>query len=65
MLPVGVSHNQQSELRAEAQENEPIFLLGMIGIVLESSIFVRKRAGGLLKRNPMLALILSILPFVP
>jgi len=60
-----MSYNQDPELCAKTQENEPILMLRMIGIMLQSSIFIGKSSGCFLKRNSMLALVLSILSAVP
>jgi hypothetical protein len=60
-----VRHNQNPELGAKSQEHEPILLLGMVGIMFQSSVFIGKSSGCFLKRNPVLAEILSIFSAIP
>src|SRR5437879_2607968 len=65
MCAVRMDDDEHSKGGAQAEQNEPIFIPGVIGIVEEASVLVTKDRPGFLECDPMLALILGVLPMVP
>src|SRR6266480_1332894 len=62
---VRMDDDKHSKGSAQAEQNEPIFIPGVVGIVKEASVLVSKDGPGFLECDPMLALILGVLPMVP
>src|SRR5205807_1279841 len=62
---VRMDDDKHSKGGAQAEQNEPIFIPGVVGIVEEASVLVSKDRPGFLEGDPMLALILGVLPMVP
>ena len=62
---VRVHDDKHSKGRAQAEQNEPIFVPGMVGIVEKEGVLVSEDGPGFLECDPMLALILGVLPMVP
>ena len=58
-------HDKQTKLSAKAKQDKSIFILRVIGIVLQPGVLVGKRCGCFFKGNTMLTLISSILPIIP
>ena len=58
-------HDQQAKLGAEAKQDKSIFILRVIGIVLQPCVLIGKRGGRFFEGNTMFAQIVSILPIIP
>ena len=61
-----MADDKQPQNGAEAEKDETILLLGMIGIVDQQGVLVGKYRGGFLKVNPVLAAVgfaLGLIPF--
>lgn len=56
---------EQSELNAETQKNEAIFIIGMLGIRDDPCVVIEKRGFSLVKGNAMLLQVLGSFPSVP
>jgi len=65
LCAVRMDDDKHSKGGAQAEQNEPIFIPGVVGIVEEASVLVSKDRPGFLECDPMLALILGVLPMVP
>jgi len=60
-----MAHDQRSELRAQAQEEEAIFLGRMLWIAEQQSAVVRENARCLFEGDSMFPEILLSLPIIP
>jgi hypothetical protein len=60
-----MAHNEQSGNCAESQEEEAVFVFGMLGIMHEQSVVVAEYSLALFKRNTMLPLVAGAFSFVP
>ena len=65
VLLVAVTDDQDTEHKADAEHNEPILLLRMIGIEETDRVLVEEDRPGFLERHLVLSLILAVLPLVP
>lgn len=63
--PVAVHDHEYTQNAAQAKENEALFLVGVIGIVDQTSSFVRKDGLRLLEGHAMLLLVRARLGGVP
>lgn len=64
-FPVAVAHDQNSELKTHPQQDEPVFLLRMVGIEIDHRILVVERRLRLLEGDSVLPSIGQILAGVP
>lgn len=63
-----MSDDEHPQRRTEAEQNEPILALGMIGISNQKGVIIRENGRGLFKRDAMLPAVggvLSLVPFKP
>lgn len=60
-----MAHNEQSKLQAEAEEDETIFILGMVGVGKEPGILIKEDRSGLLERDTVPRAIKAALRLIP
>ena len=60
-----MADDQQSQNGAEAEKDETILLLGMIGVVDQQGTLIGKYRGGFLEVNPVLAAVGFALGLIP
>ena len=60
-----MTYDERSQRAAKPEKDESFFLLGMIGVGDQQRVLIEKHSLGLLKRYPVLTLIVRILAFVP
>jgi hypothetical protein len=65
VLPVAMGYDQHPKSKTESQQQEAVFLVGMIGIEIEFGVIVEENGLRLLERYAVLAPILSPLLLVP
>ena len=62
---VAVTDDQHSQRGAHPQQHKPFLSARRVWIILEECPIVEKHRLGFFERNPVLALVLSVLPLVP
>jgi hypothetical protein len=60
-----VADDEHPQRRAEAEQNEPILALGMIGISNQKRILIRESGGSFFKRDAVLPAVGGVLSLVP
>lgn len=60
-----MADDQCSEMRAEAQKYESLFVVGVVRVIDEQGVIVCKRGFGFFERNAVLALVRFVLFCVP
>ena len=60
-----MAYHECAQGAAESEENESIFVLGMIGVGDQNRLLVKKDSPRLLERYPVLAPVLRVLSLVP
>ena len=65
LLPIAVAYDEETQARAEAQENKTLFLAGMVGVIDENGVLVQKGRGGLFERQAMQPDIRAALLWIP
>src|SRR5438094_9084040 len=65
LCAVRMDDDKHSKGGAQAEQNEPIFISGMVGIVEEASVLVSKDCPGFVDCDPMLSLMLCYFSLLP
>ena len=65
LSPIAMTYHQRSQGDAKPEEDEPFFLLRMVGVGDQQCVPVEKYRLRPLERNPVLAPILGVLPVIP
>ena len=60
-----MTNDQQPQPEAHPEENKPIFLLGMVRVMDQQSVFIEKDSLSLFKGNPMFLFIGKALLVIP
>ena len=60
-----MTDNETTRLKAEAQRQEAVFVIGVIGIVDQAGAFIEKNGPRLLERDTVLMEVSSILTSIP
>ena len=64
-MTVAVTHDESAQRRAQAEQNETIFVVGMVRVIDEPGMVVQKDRLSFLKRDAVLVLVGSVLPGIP
>src|SRR5258705_8200558 len=64
-LPIAMTDDQDSELKTDAQENEPVFCFRVIGVKVNFGVLVEESSLSFLEGDSMLSLIGAVLGLVP
>jgi len=60
-----MTYHQRSRGAAKPEEDEPFFVLRMVGVGHQQCMLIEEHRPRLLERNPVLAPILGVLPVIP
>jgi hypothetical protein len=64
-LPEAVANDQHSQLRAQPEHEKPVLLVRMFVVIKLHGALIEENRAGFLERDPVLALVLASLLFVP
>ena len=60
-----MAYDEQSGVCADTEKEEPVFFIGMIRVVYEQGLLVRKDRLAFLERYAMLTFVDAVLGFIP